>query len=213
VRENGGQYTHGAVWAAMAFALADRSEQAATLVSLLNPINHALSAAAVERYQVEPYVLAADIYSQDPHAGRGGWTWYTGSAAWLYRLVHEIIFGIERKGCSMRFRPRAPASWTRFALHYRYLRTFYHLAFTLAPDHSGPVRLTLDGHPLPDGILQLVDDRGDHAVEVLFGPNTVEHQWPLSEPGAKASFNDTGDGSALFAASSNAASAKALLLK
>ncbi|MDY0003453.1 MAG: glucoamylase family protein, partial [Polyangia bacterium] len=146
VRENGGQYTHGAVWAAMAFALADRSEQAATLVSLLNPINHALSASAVERYQVEPYVLAADIYSQSPHAGRGGWTWYTGSAAWLYRLVHEIIFGIERKGCSMRFRPRAPASWTRFALHYRYLRTFYHLAFTLAPDHSGPVRLTLDGH-------------------------------------------------------------------
>jgi cellobiose phosphorylase len=83
VRENGGQYTHGAVWVAVAFALAGRSEQAEELVSMLNPINHALDPEAVNRYRVEPYVLSADIYSQPPHAGRGGWSWYTGSAAWF----------------------------------------------------------------------------------------------------------------------------------
>ena len=170
VRENGGQYTHGAVWAALALALAGRGEQAAALVSLLNPINHALDPAAVERYKVEPYVLAADVYSQPPHAGRGGWTWYTGSAAWFYRLLHEVILGIERQVDTLRFRPRVPASWTRFKLHYRYYQTFYHLVFTQAPTHQGPVRLTLDGQPLPDGTLKLVNDQREHTVEVLFGP-------------------------------------------
>jgi cellobiose phosphorylase len=170
VRENGGQYTHGAVWATLALALAGRSEQAAALVALLNPINHALNPSAVERYKVEPYVLAADVYSQPPHAGRGGWTWYTGSAAWYYRLLHEVVFGIDRRADTLRFSPRVPASWTRFKLHYRYYQTFYHLAFTQAPAHHGPIRLTLDGQPLPDGTLQLVNDQREHEVEVLFGP-------------------------------------------
>ncbi|MHB8078447.1 MAG: GH36-type glycosyl hydrolase domain-containing protein [Candidatus Krumholzibacteriia bacterium] len=170
VRENGGQYTHGAVWAAIALALADRGEQAATLVAMLNPINHALDPAAVELYKVEPYVIAADIYSQPPHAGRGGWTWYTGAAAWYYRLLHEVVFGIDRRADTLRFRPRTPASWVHFKLHYRYYQTFYHLAFTRAPDHRGPVGITLDGEPLPDGTLQLVNDQREHAVEVLFGP-------------------------------------------
>jgi cellobiose phosphorylase len=174
VRENAGQYTHGAVWAALALALAGRSEQAATLVSLLNPINHALDPQAVERYKVEPYVLAADVYSQPPHAGRGGWTWYTGSAAWLYRLLHEVIFGIERQVDTLRIRPRVPASWARFKLHYRYYQTFYHLQFTQAPTHQGPIRLTLDGEALPDETLKLVNDEREHTVEVLFGPGTVD---------------------------------------
>lgn len=170
VRENGGQYTHGAVWAALAFALAGRCEQAAAIVSALNPINHALDPVAVERYKVEPYVLAADVYGQPPHAGRGGWSWYTGSAAWLYRLLHETLFGIERRVSRLSFRPRVPASWTRFKLHYRYHQTFYHLVFTQAAEHEGPVRLTLDGRPLPEGVLELENDRREHTVEVLFGP-------------------------------------------
>jgi len=121
------------------------------------PINHALDPEAVERYKVEPYVLAADVYSQPPHAGRGGWTWYTGSAAWLYRLVHEVIFGIERHVDTLRIEPRVPASWTDFKLHYRYYQTFYHLLFTQAPTHQGPIRLTLDGKLLPDAALTLVN--------------------------------------------------------
>jgi cyclic beta-1,2-glucan synthetase len=181
VRENGGQYTHGAVWAALAFALAGRAEQAAALVSYLTPINHALDPLSVERYKVEPYVLAADVYSQPPRAGRGGWTWYTGTAGWLFRLMHEVIFGIERQADTMRFRPRVPASWTGFKLHYRYYQTFYHLVFTQDPTHQGPVRLTLDGQPLQDGSLKLSNDRREHAVEVLFGPRAAECDRALSE--------------------------------
>jgi len=186
VRENAGQYTHGALWAALAFALAGRSEQAAALVSLLNPINHALDPQAVQRYRVEPYVLAADVYSEPPYAGRGGWTWYTGSAAWLYRLLHEVIFGIERRVDTLRFRPRVPASWTTFKLHYRYHQTFYHLVFTQAPTHQGPIRLTVDGQSSEDETLKLVNDQIEHTVEVLFGPCAVECDRMLSEPSASA---------------------------
>lgn len=170
VRENGGQYTHGAVWTAQAFALAGRDEQAAALVSMLNPINHARDPASVERYKVEPYVLAADVYSQAPHAGRGGWTWYTGAAGWYYRLLHEVILGIEREGTTLRFRPRIPASWTGFTVHYRYYQTFYHLVYTQDPSHHGPIRVALDGQALPEGVLDMVNDRREHTVEVHFGP-------------------------------------------
>ncbi len=176
VRENGGQYTHGAVWAAMALALAGRSEQAAALVSFLNPINHALDPLAVERYRVEPYALAGDVYSQPPHAGRGGWTWYTGSAAWFYRLLHEVILGIDRQADTLRFHPRVPASWSQFKLHYRYYQTFYHIEYTQTPAHQGPIRLTLDGLTLQDETLKLVNDQREHAVEVLFAPCPTERQ-------------------------------------
>lgn len=172
VRENGGQYTHAAVWAAWALALAGRADQAAALVSLLNPIHHTLDTAAVERYAVEPYVLAADVYSQPPHEGRGGWTWYTGSAAWLYRLMHEVIFGIEREADTLRFRPRVPATWTRFTVHYRYEQTLYHIELTQVAAHQGPSTLTLDGQPQPGGALKLVNDQREHAVAVSFGPSS-----------------------------------------
>jgi cyclic beta-1,2-glucan synthetase len=180
VRENAGQYTHGAVWAAMAFALAGRGEQAAELVSMLNPIYHALDPEAVERYKVEPYVLSGDVYSQPPHAGRGGWTWYTGSAAWFYRLLHEVILGIERRVDTLSFRPRVPVSWTRYKMHYRYHQTFYHLVFTQTPTHRGPVRLTLDGLALENETLKLVNDQREHVVEVAFGPQVQDR--PLEFP-------------------------------
>ncbi len=173
IRENGGQYTHAAVWAAQALALAGQSERAAALVSLLNPINHALDPVAVERYKVEPYVVTADIYSEPPHAGRGGWSWYTGSAAWYYRLLHEVVLGIEREVGTIRFRPRVPASWTTYKVHYRYYGTFYHLEFTQSEAHQGPLRLVLDGQPVADGVLLLVDDQRDHLVEVVFAPEGI----------------------------------------
>jgi cellobiose phosphorylase len=141
---------------------------------MLNPINHARDPAAVGRYKLEPYVLAADVYSEPPHAGRGGWSWYTGSAGWYYRLLHEVVFGIERTVDTLCFTPRAPASWTGFKLHYRYYQTFYHLVFVQDPAHDGPARLTLDGRPLGEGALKLVNDKRDHTVEVLFGPGTGE---------------------------------------
>ena len=160
----------GAVWAALAFALAGRTEQAAKLVSLLNPVRHALDAEAVDRYKVEPYVLAADIYGEPPHAGAGGWTWYTGSAGWFYRLLHEVILGVERQVDTLRFRPRVPASWTTFKLHYRYFQTFYHVVFEQALDHSGPPRVTLDGKPVAQDTLTLINDQREHTVQVRFGP-------------------------------------------
>lgn len=171
VRENGGQYTHGAVWAAKALALAGRSEQAMTAISMLNPINHALDSLAVERYKTEPYAIAADVYSYPPHAGRGGWTWYSGSAAWYYRLLHETILGLEREADTLRINPRVPVAWTHFKLHYRYYQTFYHLLYTQVPTHLGLVQLTLDGEHLQDGILALVNDRQEHTVEIVFGPH------------------------------------------
>ncbi len=174
VRENGGQYTHAAVWAAMAFAMAGRSAPAEALIRMLNPINQASDAEGVERYKVEPYVIAADIYGEAPHAGRGGWTWYTGSAGWYYRLLHEVVFGIERRVDTLRFRPRVPASWAGFKLHYRYYQTFYHLIFTRAPEHRGPIRLTLDGRPLDTDVLTLLNDQRDHTVELVFGPDAAE---------------------------------------
>ncbi len=171
VRENGGQYNHAAVWAAWALALAGRSDQAASLMSMINPIDRARDTAAVQRYAVEPYALAADIRTRPPHTGRGGWTWYTGSAAWLYRLMHEVIFGIEREADTLFFRPRVPASWTHFTVHYRYFGTFYHIELTRDPDHHRQSILTLDGKPLPDNSLHLIDDHLEHHVTVLFGPN------------------------------------------
>jgi len=176
VRENGGHYSHAAVWAAWALALAGRSDEVASVVSLLNPIIHALNPAAVDHYKVEPYVLAADIYTRPPHTGRGGWTWYTGSAAWLYRLMHEVIFGIEREADALRFTPRVPTSWTRFKLHYRYYQTFYHIELTQAPAHRGPSEVTLDGRPQPGGTLMLINDQRDHIVAVVFGPCPAKGQ-------------------------------------
>lgn len=168
VRENGGQYTHAAVWAALAFAMDGRTEQAAELVSMLNPINHALDAKAVERYRVEPYVIAADVYSQPPYAGSGGWTWYTGSAAWYYKLLYEVILGIERQVDRLRFHPRVPASWSEYVVHYHYYQTFYHIAFSQDEAHRGPARITLDGKCLQDQTLKLVNDQIEHNVEVVF---------------------------------------------
>jgi cellobiose phosphorylase len=170
VRENGGQYTHGAIWTAMAFALMGETERAWELFGLLNPINHSGTPKQVEIYKVEPYVIAADIYAVAPHTGRGGWTWYTGSAGWMYRLLVETLLGAHLEGDFLRLTPRSPKSWSTYKIHYRYRQTVYHITISrLAAEASQMSRLWLDGKELAGQMLPLVDDRREHAVELQMG--------------------------------------------
>ncbi len=166
VRENGGQYTHAAVWTAMAFAQLGDVARAWEVWDLINPIGHALSAARSETYKVEPYVVAADVYAVAPHVGRGGWTWYTGSAAWMYRLIVESLLGLSREGDCLRIEPRAPADWEAFTVHYRYRETVYHITVHLTRPDTGERRVILDGRDQPGMAVPLVDDRREHHVEV-----------------------------------------------
>jgi len=167
VRENGGQYTHAAIWAVMAFMEQGDTEQAWELFTLINPIRHATDMTGVNRYRVEPYVMAADIYAVDPHVGQGGWTWYTGSAGWMYRLIVETLLGVQLEADQLRVNPRLPRAWNSVKLHYRYRDTFYHITAQRAgTEHDSPVHLLVDGREQPDAVIHLVDDRQEHTVEV-----------------------------------------------
>ena len=167
VRENGGQYTHGAIWTAMAFALLGETDRAWELFALLNPVHHGATPREIAIYKVEPYVVAADVYAVAPHTGRGGWTWYTGSAGWMYRLLVETLLGVNREGDQLRLAPRMPKTWTTYKIHYRFGQTVYHITFTRVPDHSSEAKaLTLDGQEIPSSTIPLVDDRREHAVDV-----------------------------------------------
>jgi len=167
VRENGGQYTHGAIWTAMAFALMGENDRAWELFSLLNPIHHGGTAGQIATYKVEPYVVAADVYAVAPHTGRGGWTWYTGSAGWMYRLLIETLLGVNLEGDQLRLTPRLPKSWKGYKIHYRYRQTVYHITISrLAVDAGEKNRLFLDGTELASDTIPLVDDRGQHEVEL-----------------------------------------------
>ncbi len=172
VRENGGQYTHAAIWAAMAFAMLDDSARAWELYAMLNPINHGSRAETIERYKVEPYVMSADIYAAAPHTGRGGWTWYTGAAGWMYRLTVETLLGLHLEVDHLRMAPCIPAHWNSYKIHYRYRETFYHITVTrVEAAHTPPMSVsvlsvTVDGNLSPDTNIPLTDDRQHHAVEV-----------------------------------------------
>ncbi len=167
VRENGGQYTHAAIWTAMAFAQLGEIERAWELFALLNPIHHSATPTQIATYKVEPYVVAADVYAVAPHTGRGGWTWYTGSAGWMYRLLIETLLGLNLKGDQLRLTPRLPKAWTTFKIHYRYRQTQYHLTLIqLAPYSPGAGKLSLDGQELAGNTIPLRDDRREHVVEV-----------------------------------------------
>ncbi len=170
VRENGGQYTHGAIWAAMAFAALGDRERAWELLTMINPANHARSPEGIATYKVEPYVVAADVYAVAPHIGRGGWSWYTGSAGWMYRLIMESLLGLRLEADQLHLAPCLPADWQAFKLHYRYRETVYHVAVTQEvvcdAAQAEAMRMTVDGVERPDQTIQLVDDRRDHAVEI-----------------------------------------------
>jgi cellobiose phosphorylase len=162
VRENGGQYTHAAIWTAMAFARLGQAERAWELVRMINPVGHTGSRAACERYKAEPYVMTADIYAVAPHVGRGGWSWYTGSAGWMYRLIVESLLGIERSGTRLALSPQLPLSWTGFRLHYRFRSAEYAITVRAAERDA----LVVDGKPQQGRVIDLVDDGARHVVDL-----------------------------------------------
>lgn len=169
VRENGGQYTHAAVWAVMAFAQMGDCKRAWELLSLINPINHGSTPESISTYKVEPYVVAADVYSVHPHIGRGGWTWYTGAASWMYRLIIEFLLGLRREADRLRFEPCLPPEWKSFKLHYRHYETFYHITVDQVVPGSPVTSVTVDGVAQEDLAIHLEDDRKEHFVEVRMG--------------------------------------------
>jgi len=165
VRENGGQYTHGAIWTTMALAMLGETERAWELFNLLNPVNHGSTPGQIARYKVEPYVVAADVYAVAPHTGRGGWTWYTGSAGWMYRLLIETLLGVNREGAHLRLTPHLPLAWPECKIHYRYFKTVYHITITrLAADSTDKHSFILDGERLAGATIPLQDDRREHTV-------------------------------------------------
>lgn len=186
VRENGGQYTHGAIWAAMAFAALGDGERAWELLAMINPVNHALTAEGVATYKAEPYVVAADVYGVAPHVGRGGWSWYTGSAGWMYRLLVESLLGLRLEGTRLYVAPCMPPHWREFKIHYRYRETPYHLTIVQMvagdPTCAPRVRLVVDGIEQPGNAIPLIDDRRDHRVEAscIGGPIATGRAIPSS---------------------------------
>jgi cyclic beta-1,2-glucan synthetase len=170
IRENGGQYTHAAIWTVWAFAKLGQGDRAMELFHLLNPINHADTPEKTARYMVEPYVIAADIYNQTSHTGMGGWTWYTGSSGWMYRLGIEAILGITRVGKALNINPCIPRDWPGFKVDYRFGRAHYKIS--VENPHSvnrGIQQVQLDGNPLPGSLIALVDDGQLHVVQVVMG--------------------------------------------
>jgi cellobiose phosphorylase len=170
VRENGGQYTHAAIWAAMAFAAAGDSTRAWEVFDLINPVRHGDTAEGMRTYKVEPYVVAADVYSVPPHTGRGGWTWYTGSAGWMYRLIVESLLGITREGSRLRIAPCLPAAWPGFSVGYTFGRALYRINVRLGKDAR--LHASLDGHALLGACFPLIDDGQVHEVEIAW-PRTA----------------------------------------
>jgi len=164
VRENGGQYTHAAIWAAMAFAARGDRRRAWELMDMINPVNHSRSKEGMERYRVEPYVVAADVYTVAPHTGRGGWSWYTGSAGWMYRLILESLLGLTLEGDTLHLSPCLHDGWPGYTVHYRYRETVHHIAVSRSTD--GVSLLTVDGVARADLTIPLKDDRRDHYIAV-----------------------------------------------
>jgi cyclic beta-1,2-glucan synthetase len=177
IRENGGQYTHAAIWIVQAFAALQQRRRAFDLLEILNPVRHAQDAKGVERYKVEPYVVAGDVYSRPPHVGRGGWTWYTGSASWFYRTIIEVILGLQRRGDRLIVDPRIPPEWPGSEIVYRFQSSTYQI--TVQNPHgldSGAVIVWLDERRLCKPIIPLQDDGLCHQVRVVIVPECSEAQ-------------------------------------
>jgi cellobiose phosphorylase len=167
VRENGGQYTHSAIWMVMAFAKQGDQDRTYELLQLINPINHAKTRKEMSVYKVEPYVMAADVYSVSPHTGRGGWTWYTGSAGWMYQLIIESFLGLKREGDTIKFEPCMPATWKSFSVKYRFKETLY--TFQINQEPTEKTEITVDGTIQHEDVIQLVNDKNEHTVSINVG--------------------------------------------
>jgi cyclic beta-1,2-glucan synthetase len=174
IRENGGQYTHAAAWAVIAFAQLGDGDKAAELWTMLNPISHSSTAADINRYKIEPYVMAGDVYGEPPHVGRGGWSWYTGSAGWMYRAGLESILGFCLRGTSLVIQPCIPRGWPGFSMTFRYHSSLYEITIENPEGVSrGVSSLHVDGVPLgAQGGIPLADDGNTHRVQVVLGTAT-----------------------------------------
>ncbi|MDO5500532.1 MAG: hypothetical protein Q4F67_12725, partial [Propionibacteriaceae bacterium] len=182
VRENGGQYTHGAIWTIFAYAAMGEPAAAARTFGLINPVNHARDVERAAQYRVEPYVVCADVYSVDPHVGRGGWTWYTGSSGWLYRAGLEAILGIRREGDQLVLRPCFPQEWEGVTVNYRFGSSDYVLEFGRAGERAEgePARAVLDGQSV---IQCVVGGTTPRAGALVSGPEDL--RVPLVDDGQR----------------------------
>ncbi|WP_089609262.1 GH36-type glycosyl hydrolase domain-containing protein [Dehalobacterium formicoaceticum] len=170
VRENGGQYTHAAVWVVMAYARLGMGDQAWELYQMINPINHSRTTIETATYKVEPYVMAADVYAAPPHVGRGGWTWYTGAASWMYQVGIEELLGFKKQKNHLYLDPCIPREWKDYKIMYRYGETLYQILVKNPLGLNQGVRsIYLDGKELKDKCLELIDDQKEHLVEVVLG--------------------------------------------
>jgi cyclic beta-1,2-glucan synthetase len=175
VRENGGQYTHAALWTVIALGQLGLGDEAMELFHMVNPINHMRTPEGLEQYRTEPYAVAADVYAHPMHLGRGGWTWYTGSAGWMYQAAIEGLLGLRRAGATFSITPCVPAVWPEFSMRWTVGRTRY-LISVVNPDHrcSGVRSAELDGAPIDPDAIPVLDDGLTHQVSVQLG-----------EPGAR----------------------------
>ncbi|HUR92510.1 MAG TPA: hypothetical protein VMY38_07530, partial [Gemmatimonadaceae bacterium] len=169
VRENGAQYTHAALWAVLATAMQGDGDRAYELYQMINPLTHTRDAEEIERYKVEPYVVAADVYTAQDHVGRGGWTWYTGSAGWMYRVALEAILGFTKRGDTLRIEPRVPSHWSRFSITYRHGTSTYEIEVVRSAQGEAVV-VSVDGVPVDDGVIALLDDGATRRVRVSLSP-------------------------------------------
>jgi cyclic beta-1,2-glucan synthetase len=176
VRENGGQYTHAAVWTVIALARLGMGDEAMELFHMLNPINHMRSAEDAERYRTEPFAVAADVYAHPMHVGRGGWTWYTGSAGWLYQAAIHALLGLHRGGRTLSVEPCIPSVWRDYSVSWNFRGTSYR--FTVEnPDHQshGVASATLDGVAVDPRAIPLAEDGGRHEVRIVLGGSVRHH--------------------------------------
>ena len=170
VRENGAQYTHAALWTVLAAVGLGDGDRAFHLLDLLNPLTHARTPAEADTNKVEPYVVAADVYTAPGHVGRGGWTWYTGSASWSYRVALEGLLGFTKRGDRLRIVPCIPSSWDEVTIDYRFGASTYAITIVNPDGVSTGARLVeVDGVPSADGDIELVDDGATHVVRVTMG--------------------------------------------
>ena len=170
IRENGGQYTHAAIWTVIALTIQGKADKAMEVFAMLNPVRRAGTREDVQRYKVEPYVVAADVYSEAPHAGRGGWTWYTGSAGWLYRAGLESILGFRLRENQLTLTPCVPTDWPKFGITYRHGGSIYEISVERQPSTGASAQLTVDGQVQKPGriVVDLVDDGGKHSVHLAW---------------------------------------------
>ncbi len=165
VRENGGQYTHAAIWLVMAFAAIGDKKRTWELLQMINPINRTNSEVNIGRYKTEPYVIAADVYAEPMHKGQGGWTWYTGSAGWMYQLIIHSFIGLKREGDTLSFTPCLPEEWTHFEVHYRYMNTKYHIVIQ-QKDRRDSIMVIADGVKQEGNSFRLTDDGAEHDIQI-----------------------------------------------